>query len=63
MLVVDTELVTAEAKHATLMAGTALRTLSTPEDIALAALFLASDDARMITGQSITVDAGGVMVG
>jgi 3-oxoacyl-[acyl-carrier protein] reductase len=61
--IADEDGVTAEAKHATLIAGTALRTLSTPEDIARAALFLASDDARMITGQSITVDAGGVMVG
>ncbi|MFT3968442.1 MAG: SDR family oxidoreductase [Sphingobium sp.] len=31
--------------------------------MAKAALFLASDDARTITGQSINVDAGGVMVG
>jgi NAD(P)-dependent dehydrogenase (short-subunit alcohol dehydrogenase family) len=61
--IADEDGVTAEAKHATLMAGTALRTLSTPEDIARAALFLASDEARTITGQSITVDAGGVMVG
>lgn len=30
----------------------------TPDDIARAALFLASDDARMITGQNMIVDAG-----
>lgn len=30
----------------------------TPDDIARAALFLASDDARMITGQNLVVDAG-----
>jgi D-xylose 1-dehydrogenase len=29
-----------------------------PEDIARAALFLASDDSRMITGQNLVVDAG-----
>ena len=38
--------------------GVPLRTLSTPEDIAHMALFLASDQARTITGQAINVDAG-----
>lgn len=37
--------------------------ISTAEDVANMALFLASDEARTITGQSINVDAGGVMVG
>lgn len=37
--------------------------ISTAEDVAKAALFLASDDARTITGQSLNVDAGGVMIG
>jgi NAD(P)-dependent dehydrogenase (short-subunit alcohol dehydrogenase family) len=32
--------------------------LGTPEDIAFAALWLASDEARYITGQIITVDGG-----
>lgn len=41
----------------------ALKTVSTPEDVANLALFLASDAARTITGQSINVDAGNVMVG
>ncbi|MEO6717590.1 MAG: SDR family oxidoreductase [Novosphingobium sp.] len=36
----------------------ALRTVSTPEDIAHMALFLASDQARTVTGQAINVDAG-----
>jgi NAD(P)-dependent dehydrogenase (short-subunit alcohol dehydrogenase family) len=45
------------------MQGTPLRTISTPEDIANAALFLASDEARTITGQSIPVDAGSYMQG
>jgi len=40
---------------------TALKTISTPEDVARLALFLASDDARTITGQSINVDAGYTM--
>lgn len=37
---------------------TPLRRIALPEDIALAATFLASDDARWITGQVI-VAAGG----
>jgi NAD(P)-dependent dehydrogenase (short-subunit alcohol dehydrogenase family) len=35
-----------------------LKVFSTPEDIANMALFLASDQARTITGQAINVDAG-----
>jgi 3-oxoacyl-[acyl-carrier protein] reductase len=35
-----------------------LKVFSTPEDIANMALFLASDQARTITGQGINVDAG-----
>lgn len=34
-----------------------------PEDVANLALFLAGDDSRTITGQSIPVDAGGYMQG
>jgi 3-oxoacyl-[acyl-carrier protein] reductase len=37
---------------------TALKMISTPQDVANLALFLASDSARTITGQSINVDAG-----
>jgi NAD(P)-dependent dehydrogenase (short-subunit alcohol dehydrogenase family) len=40
-----------------------LRTISKPRDIANLALFLASDESRTITGQSINCDAGGYMVG
>ena len=40
-----------------------LRTISQPEDIGNLALFLASDESRTITGQSINCDAGSVMVG
>jgi len=40
-----------------------LRAISQPIDIANLALFLASDESRTITGQSINCDAGGYMVG
>ncbi len=40
-----------------------LRTISQPADIANLALFLASDESRTITGQSINCDAGVYMVG
>ena len=40
-----------------------LRTISKPQDIANLALFLASDESAMITGQSINCDAGAYMVG
>ena len=39
-------------------ASVPLKTISTPEDIAHMALFLASDQARTVTGQAINVDAG-----
>jgi NAD(P)-dependent dehydrogenase (short-subunit alcohol dehydrogenase family) len=39
-------------------AGSALRRVSEPEDIASAALFLASPEAKNITGFDLTVDAG-----
>lgn len=37
-------------------AGTALRRLTDPEDVAAMAVFLASDGARMVSGQAMTVD-------
>ncbi|BBZ70234.1 SDR family NAD(P)-dependent oxidoreductase [Mycobacterium paraseoulense] len=43
--------------------GVALQDISTPDDVANLALFLASDESRTITGQSIPVDAGGYMQG
>ncbi len=46
-----------------MLAGSPLRTISSPEDVANLALFLASDESRTITGQSIPVDAGGYMQG
>jgi len=36
--------------------GTALKRLSDPEDVAAMALFLASDRARMVSGQALSVD-------
>ena len=45
------------------LATVPLRTISQPIDVANLALFLASDESRTITGQSINCDAGGYMVG
>jgi NAD(P)-dependent dehydrogenase (short-subunit alcohol dehydrogenase family) len=50
-----------EEIEAGIVAPLPLKTFSTPEDVARMALFLASDDARTVTGQSINVDAGLVM--
>ncbi|HVM66219.1 MAG TPA: SDR family oxidoreductase [Acidimicrobiales bacterium] len=41
----------------------ALQRIATPEEVARAALFFASDDSSAITGQSLTVDCGGYMQG
>ena len=40
-----------------------LKKLSTPEDIANSAVFLASDKAAMITGQTLVIDGGSSIVG
>ncbi|HKT77397.1 MAG TPA: SDR family oxidoreductase [Sphingobium sp.] len=45
------------------LSHTALQTISQPQDIANLALFLASDESRTITGQSIVIDAGHVLHG
>ena len=47
---------TPEAVRQGYASGTALKRLSDPEDVADMALFLASDGARMITGQALSVD-------
>jgi len=52
-----------EERRANALAGTALGDISTPEDVANLALFLASDESRTITGQSMVCDAGGYMLG
>lgn len=55
--------ITYEEMRARFSKAVPLQTASTPEDVANLALFLASDAARTITGQSINVDAGEYMVG
>jgi 3-oxoacyl-[acyl-carrier protein] reductase len=52
-----------EIQRSSLLKGVALRDISSSDDVANLALFLASDESRTITGQSIPVDAGGVMQG
>ncbi|MCT2398206.1 SDR family NAD(P)-dependent oxidoreductase [Novosphingobium mangrovi (ex Huang et al. 2023)] len=52
---------TVEEIEAGIVAPLPLKTFSTPQDVARLALFLASDEARTITGQSVNVDAGLVM--
>jgi NAD(P)-dependent dehydrogenase (short-subunit alcohol dehydrogenase family) len=47
--------------RANLTGALPLKTFSTTEDVARLALYLASDEARTITGQSINVDAGQFM--
>jgi NAD(P)-dependent dehydrogenase (short-subunit alcohol dehydrogenase family) len=39
-----------------------LRRLGNPEDVAYTALFLASDEARFITGEELVVDGGQTIV-
>ena len=59
----DEKGVDAGTERARLLQGVALRDISSAEDVANLALFLASDESRTITGQSIPVDAGGYMQG
>ncbi|GBD22946.1 Glucose 1-dehydrogenase [bacterium HR29] len=49
---------TVEALRSSMAAQAALRRINEPDDIAALAAFLASDEARNITGIDITVDAG-----
>ena len=51
----------AVAVHADGRPGIPLGRLGAPEDIAYAALFLASDEAAYITGQTINVNGGWYM--
>ncbi len=59
----DEQGVDAATLRAKSLKGCALQDISSPEDVANLALFLASDESRTITGQSIPVDAGGYMQG
>ena len=52
-----------ETRRSEVLAATALRDISKPEDVANLALFLASDESRTITGQAILCDAGQYMLG
>ncbi|MBI1747574.1 MAG: SDR family oxidoreductase [Acidobacteria bacterium] len=47
-----------EARARELAGGYPLRRLGTPEDVAYAALFLASDESQWITGATLFVDGG-----
>jgi 3-oxoacyl-[acyl-carrier protein] reductase len=51
-----------EAQQETLIDSHPLKRLGTPEDVARAALYLASDDASWVTGVILDVAAGDVMV-
>lgn len=54
---------TAEKLRSRAESSVALRRISSPDDVAGVAMFLCSDDAASITGQSVVVDGGGVMSG
>jgi 3-oxoacyl-[acyl-carrier protein] reductase len=50
-----------EDVKAKMMEAIPMAKLGTPEDVANACLFLASEESSYITGQTITVDGGMVM--
>jgi len=52
-----------EAADKAIAAGSALGIAGYPEDIANAALYLASDEARYVTGHTLVVDAGQTTMG
>lgn len=52
-----------EAGQKKVIEGIALRRLGEPEDIGKAAVFFVSEDAKWITGQTISVDGGQWMLG
>jgi NAD(P)-dependent dehydrogenase (short-subunit alcohol dehydrogenase family) len=43
------------------VSSTRLGRIETPEDVALAVAFLASDDARFVTGEALSVNGGAFM--
>jgi NAD(P)-dependent dehydrogenase (short-subunit alcohol dehydrogenase family) len=52
-----------DTQRTKMLAGVPLRDVSSTDDVANLALYLASDEARTITGQSVVVDAGSYMLG
>ena len=56
-----TDQITDQAKES-LITKIPLGRIGSPSDIAASALFLASDEAGYITGQTLTVDGGMVMI-
>ena len=48
----------AERMRAAMMMGTSMRRLGTPDEVAAAIAFLASDDASYVTGQTLNVSGG-----
>jgi 3-oxoacyl-[acyl-carrier protein] reductase len=50
-----------ESQVETMLSNIPMKSLGTPEDVARAALFLASDQSAYITGQVLVVDGGMVM--
>jgi NAD(P)-dependent dehydrogenase (short-subunit alcohol dehydrogenase family) len=52
-----------DVQRAKLLSSVPLRDISGPADVANLALFLASDESHMITGQSIVIDGGSNMLG
>lgn len=51
-----------EASIKTIAAGIPLGRMGTPEDVAYAALYLASDEAKYVTGIELNID-GGILAG
>jgi 3-oxoacyl-[acyl-carrier protein] reductase len=49
---------TPERVHEEYVSEMALRRVTTAQDVANAVCFLASDDSKNMTGQSVTVDGG-----
>jgi NAD(P)-dependent dehydrogenase (short-subunit alcohol dehydrogenase family) len=58
VLTPDVEIMFTPAQIETFASRTMLHRVNMPEDIAAMAVFLASDDARQVTGQLIRVDGG-----
>ncbi len=61
---VETELIADmdEKRRMLMLAATPMGRFATPEEVARVAVFLASEDARFITGQTVVVDGGRVMM-